>query len=197
MNTTMEADPTKAYNQDDVTGFIRLNALRLKVAAKVHGKKSIMFWKQKSSPVESCGSALYEALARALTQNDRIRVEDLISAAGAITGEAIIGAAGDFNPRVHDYPPGSRVLSTKVNGLFCGDKDFDEAPVDSVIGILSDKLTKGGFAKADFPVLKDIFTYFVANIGKAEEWGKASGCLFQRKIIHLSCLFAQPMKPAR
>jgi len=36
---TMEADPTKAYNQDDATGFIRLNALRLKVAAKVLKKK--------------------------------------------------------------------------------------------------------------------------------------------------------------
>jgi len=36
---TMEADPTKAYNQDDATGFIRLNALRLKVAAKVQRKK--------------------------------------------------------------------------------------------------------------------------------------------------------------
>ena len=35
---TMDADPTKAYNQDDATGFIRLNALRLKVAAKVHGQ---------------------------------------------------------------------------------------------------------------------------------------------------------------
>src|SRR5690348_3821399 len=32
---TMEADPTKAYNQDDATGFIRLNGLRLKVAARV------------------------------------------------------------------------------------------------------------------------------------------------------------------
>ncbi|HEV2207806.1 MAG TPA: argininosuccinate synthase [Verrucomicrobiae bacterium] len=32
---TMEADPTKAYNQDDATGFIRLNGLRLKVAAQV------------------------------------------------------------------------------------------------------------------------------------------------------------------
>jgi argininosuccinate synthase len=31
----MEADPTQAYNQDDATGFIRLNALRLKVKAKV------------------------------------------------------------------------------------------------------------------------------------------------------------------
>ena len=36
---TMEADPTKAYNQSDATGFIRLNALRLKVAAHVHANK--------------------------------------------------------------------------------------------------------------------------------------------------------------
>jgi argininosuccinate synthase len=36
---TMEADPAKVYNQDDATGFIRLNALRLKVAAKVQRKK--------------------------------------------------------------------------------------------------------------------------------------------------------------
>lgn len=36
---TMEADPSKAYNQDDATGFIRLNALRLKVASKVHAQK--------------------------------------------------------------------------------------------------------------------------------------------------------------
>ncbi|MGH8047135.1 MAG: argininosuccinate synthase, partial [Chthoniobacterales bacterium] len=32
---TMEADPTKAYDQGDATGFIRLNALRLKVEAQV------------------------------------------------------------------------------------------------------------------------------------------------------------------
>lgn len=36
---TMEADPTQAYNQDDATGFIRLNALRLKVAARVKKSK--------------------------------------------------------------------------------------------------------------------------------------------------------------
>jgi argininosuccinate synthase len=35
---TMDADPTKAYDQNDATGFIHLNALRLKVAARVHGK---------------------------------------------------------------------------------------------------------------------------------------------------------------
>lgn len=32
---TMEDDPTKAYNQADATGFIRLNALRLKVGSGV------------------------------------------------------------------------------------------------------------------------------------------------------------------
>ena len=37
---TMEADPTKAYNQNDATGFIALNALRLKVATRVHGEHS-------------------------------------------------------------------------------------------------------------------------------------------------------------
>lgn len=36
---TMEADPSKAYNQDDATGFIRLNGLRLRVAAQVHRAK--------------------------------------------------------------------------------------------------------------------------------------------------------------
>lgn len=39
---TMEADPTQAYNQDDATGFIRLNALRLKVGSRVNGAQSMM-----------------------------------------------------------------------------------------------------------------------------------------------------------
>ena len=36
---TMEADPTDAYNQNDATGFINLNALRLKVRARVQGRR--------------------------------------------------------------------------------------------------------------------------------------------------------------
>jgi argininosuccinate synthase len=38
---TMEADPTKAYNQDDATGFIRLNGLRLKVNSQVNGEDAM------------------------------------------------------------------------------------------------------------------------------------------------------------
>ncbi|AZN38481.1 argininosuccinate synthase [Paenibacillus albus] len=36
---TMEADPSKAYDQGDATGFIRLNALRLKVSSGVEQSK--------------------------------------------------------------------------------------------------------------------------------------------------------------
>ncbi|GIO33318.1 MULTISPECIES: argininosuccinate synthase [Paenibacillus] len=36
---TMEADPTQAYDQGDATGFIRLNALRLKVGTGVEQNK--------------------------------------------------------------------------------------------------------------------------------------------------------------
>jgi len=38
---TMEADPTKAYNQDDATGFIRLNGLRLRVNSTVNGSETL------------------------------------------------------------------------------------------------------------------------------------------------------------
>jgi argininosuccinate synthase len=34
----MEADPTQAYNQSDATGFIRLQGLRLRVAAELAPK---------------------------------------------------------------------------------------------------------------------------------------------------------------
>jgi argininosuccinate synthase len=37
---TMEADPTKAYDQGDATSFIQLNAPWLKVAARVQARKS-------------------------------------------------------------------------------------------------------------------------------------------------------------
>lgn len=38
---TMEADPTKAYNQGDATGFIRLNGLRLRVNSQVNGTRGL------------------------------------------------------------------------------------------------------------------------------------------------------------
>jgi len=94
-----------------------------------------MFWKRKD-PVEACADALYASLKQAVTQGGRIRVEDLISAAAAIVGEAAIAKAGDYDPRKHDHPPGARVFSTKINQLICDDKSFHEAPPNSIVGDL-------------------------------------------------------------
>ena len=40
-HSTMVADPTKAYNQDDATGFIRLNGLHLRVNSTMNGAKNL------------------------------------------------------------------------------------------------------------------------------------------------------------
>jgi uncharacterized radical SAM superfamily Fe-S cluster-containing enzyme len=52
----MEADPTKAYNQNDATGFIALNALRLKVAARVHciSSRRPFYWLAQGDPQNAC-----------------------------------------------------------------------------------------------------------------------------------------------
>lgn len=52
---TMEADPTKAYNQDDATGFIRLNGLRLKVGAAVEAEVNAS--KKVASPAKAPAKA--------------------------------------------------------------------------------------------------------------------------------------------
>ncbi len=46
---TMDADPTNAYNQDDATGFIRLNGLRLRVNSMVHKRKAPKSAKKKAA----------------------------------------------------------------------------------------------------------------------------------------------------
>ncbi len=149
-----------------------------------------MFWKRKD-PVETCADVLYAALKSAVTQGGRIRVEDLISAAAAIVGEAAIVKAGDFDPRRHEHPPGARVFSTKINQLICDDKSFQEAPVDSIVGDLRERLVACGFAQSDFPTLEDVFKHFAANIGKKEDWGKVPLSIAQQHHP-----FAQPLRIA-
>jgi len=145
-----------------------------------------MFWKRKQTELsETCSDALYGALKGAVTQDGRIRVEDLISAAASVVGEAAIASAGDLDPRRHDHAPGQRVFSTNVNRVICDDKSLDEAPPDSVVGILREKLRTCGFTRADFPVLNDVFKYFAANIGKKEDWGKVPLSIPQRHFPFL------------
>lgn len=137
-----------------------------------------MFWnKDKSAPepIEKCSDALFQFLADGLKKDGRIRAEDIITAAASITGELCIEVAGNFNPRKHSLVPGSRVFSDKVNELFAGDSAevrVDGLPSESIVGTLRDKLLESGYAASDFPELKTIFEHFVANIGKASDWGR-------------------------
>jgi len=136
-----------------------------------------MFWKNKeiSTPnEESCSDDLFRFLADRLKKNGRIRAEDMITAAASITGEICIEAAGNFNPRKHEFPPGQRIFSDKVNELFSGDSSSNEIsslPADSIVGTLRDAVLKSGYELSDFPDLKLIFQHFAANVGKSE-WGK-------------------------
>lgn len=151
-----------------------------------------MFWKRKPrDPIETCADALYSELKRAVTQGGRIRVEELISAAAAIVGEATIAKAGDFDPRRHQFPPGQRVFSIKVNTLICDDKSLQEAPAATIVGDLRDRLTSCGFAQSDFPKLEDVFKHFAANIGKKEDWWRVPLSIAQEHHP-----FAQPLRVA-
>lgn len=104
----------------------------------------------------------------------RVRVEELISAAACVAGERCIDAAGDFDARNHDFPPGSHVFSDSVNVLLAGDGASDVAavPAESVAGILRDRVVGRGYQLADFPSLEDVFSGFAARIGNATDWGR-------------------------
>lgn len=123
--------------------------------------------------MEKCADCVYAALADTLALNGRVQVEDLISAAAAIVGEAAIAAAGEFDPRRHSYTPGTRIFSTNINGLICGDRSYEDAPANSIIGILRDKLSGSGFTPADFPALRNVFEYFATHSGRREDWGES------------------------
>jgi hypothetical protein len=130
-----------------------------------------LFWKRKD-PVEAGAKAVYTVVAKAVTRGGRVRVEELISASAAVVGEAMIATAGDYDPRQHTHIPGARVLSDKVNRLFCGDQEVAQAPADSVVGVLRDRVIACGFAPEDFPSLQEVIRHFAANIGHEEDWGR-------------------------
>lgn len=133
-----------------------------------------MFWKTKNKdPIETCANKLYVALRAAVGEaGGRVRVEDFISAAAALVGEAAIAKAGDFNPRDHERAPGTRALSPRINALICADKALHEAPAESIAGDLRDRLMACGFVLSDFPVLNDVFAGYVAHAAQKEDWGR-------------------------
>ena len=116
---------------------------------------------------------LFEILCSVLSRDGRIRAEDLIVAAASVTAELCISGAGEFDPRRHDFVPGSRVFSDKVNELISGNStEIETAPSHSVVGILRNELLSSGYASSDFGSLREIYSSFAANPLKPDEWVK-------------------------
>ena len=106
----------------------------------------------------------------------RIRVEDLLTAAAAVCGEACIAAAGEFDPEDHQFTPGSAVLSDRINGILCDDASDWGAAGESVFGIIHRGALGRGYEQAQFPRLADVFRGYVASLAgggedAVERWG--------------------------
>ena len=117
-------------------------------------------------------SALFEA--RLADADGRIRVEDLLSAAAAVCGEACIAAAGDFDLEHHTFTPGAPVFSDRVNGILCADASDWAAAATSVFGIVRGGALAQGYGEDDFPSIEEPIRLFVAAVGgggSAAPWG--------------------------
>jgi hypothetical protein len=111
--------------------------------------------------------ALVDLLENALNEPGRgVRVEDLLSAAAAVTGQACIRAAGDYDPDNHDFVPGAAVLSDHANWLLVGDvASWETAPDDCVFAIVHRFALAHGYAPGDFPPIDQLVATYVAGLG--------------------------------
>jgi len=114
--------------------------------------------------------ALYESYS---TDSGRIRVEDVLSAASAVCGEACIAAAGEFDPEQHEFTPGSAVLSDHINVLLAGDSSDWTGVGESVFGLIRTGALASGYSEAEFPAPAEVFRAFAAGIAGTEGagWG--------------------------
>jgi hypothetical protein len=111
--------------------------------------------------------SLFEA--RASIQG-RIRVEDLLSAAAAVTGEACLKATGILDPEQHGYPAGAPVLSDAANTMLSRDSVDWAGAEGSVFYRIRDGALDRGYPADAFPNLADVYRVHAAGIGSAG-WG--------------------------
>jgi hypothetical protein len=114
--------------------------------------------------------ALYEARC---SVGGRIRVEDLLSAASAVCGEACIAVAGEVDPTHHAFTPGSVVMSDRVNTILASDTTEWSGTGSSVFGLIRTGAIASGYSAGEMPPLADVFRAFAAGVGgkDAAEWG--------------------------
>jgi hypothetical protein len=131
--------------------------------------------------LQAVAEALATAFETAATDKDgRVRVEDLLSAAAAVCGEACIAAAGEFDPDEHSFTPGSPVMSDRVNQILADDAHDWEGTGATVFGIVRAGALQHGYAKTDFPQLADPIRLFAESLGSsgsgdpAANWGRVA-----------------------
>jgi hypothetical protein len=76
--------------------------------------------------------------------------------------------------REHDFAPGARVFSDRVNELLAGNvsTEIADVPAESVMSVVRDRVLAGPYAPDDLPSLSKLFDDFAARIGTASDWGK-------------------------
>jgi len=110
----------------------------------------------------------------------RIRVEDLLTAAAAVTGQSCIAALGEIDPDKHDLPPGQAVFSDAMNALLCHDaKSWDDgALAGSLFGAIRSGAIEAGYDAAAFPPLEGVFSNHAASLNANEDprktWGRVA-----------------------
>jgi hypothetical protein len=98
----------------------------------------------------------------------RIRAEDAISTAAAITGEACLTICGELNPDEHDLVPGQPFVSDAVDQVLGKDgTSWDSFIQKSPLGILQAAVPIIGFSAGDIPKLEPIFQNCASSIGKS------------------------------
>jgi hypothetical protein len=124
--------------------------------------------------VQAAAMVLGGLFESAVTDGDgRIRVEELLTAAAAVCGEACISAAAEFDPEDHQFVPGSAVLSDRINEILCANASEWSKTGDSVFGRIHAGALAQGYEETDFPTLADVFRLFASLLGggDADGWG--------------------------
>jgi hypothetical protein len=124
-----------------------------------------------SDAAKEAGEQIAAALARVADPGtNRVRVEDYLTALGAVTGEAAIVAAG-IDIEALDIAPGAALFGDQINQVLTGDTaDLTQVPADTIAGILVAELVPKVYALADFGSLEDLYRGVAASVGHAD-WG--------------------------
>lgn len=116
-------------------------------------------------------SELYDAVIAYVEQGDRVRAEDAISVASALTGEACLGAAGEIDVDRHKFEAGQLVFSDKVNEVLVGNEvEWDKLPESSIFGMFRNMVTDAGYSAFDLPDIAMLFRQFAASAGSRPGW---------------------------